>query len=61
MTALTKKAATSRRTNGGGERAVVYRGIKILPVPGKRSPTAKAIQEALRLESKSTRGDPART
>jgi hypothetical protein len=38
-----------------------YRGIKIAPMSGKRSATAKAIRDALRIKSEqTTRGKPAR-
>lgn len=30
------------------ERAVIYHGIKILPIVGKRSPVAEAIRQALK-------------
>lgn len=29
------------------DRPFIYRGIKILPIPGKRSPVARAIRDAL--------------
>jgi len=48
-----KKKATPKRPSKGGERTVVYRGIKILPIYGRRpSATALAIRDALRLKFK---------
>ncbi|MDB6102663.1 MAG: hypothetical protein JWO52_2662 [Gammaproteobacteria bacterium] len=41
------------------ERAVVYRGIKIAPISGKRSATAQAIRDALRTKSEQSRAEPA--
>ncbi len=38
---------------------VVYHGIKIAPIAGKRSPTAEAIRDALRTKSESARAKPA--
>lgn len=42
------------------ERTVIYRGIKIPPISGKRSPTALAIRDAFQTELKQRRGKPAR-
>ena len=42
------------------ERTVVYRGIKIPPMSGRRSATARAIRDALRTKSEHLRGEPAR-
>ena len=44
---------------GKAEREVVYRGIKIAPITGKRSAIAKAIRDALRARSEESRGEPA--
>lgn len=41
------------------ERTVIYRGIKIAPMSGKRSATATAIRDALRVKSERARGEPA--
>jgi hypothetical protein len=58
MVKATKK--TSRiRSSAKSERTVVYRGIKIAPISGKRSATAKALRDALRSQSEQSRGEPA--
>jgi hypothetical protein len=58
MSMQAKKAERSRDSDRS-ERTVVYRGIKIAPMSGKRSATAKAIRDALRTKSEQTRGEPA--
>jgi len=58
MASLAKKAVRTRRS-ADPERTVVYHGIKIPPMMGKRSATAKAIRDALRRKSEQTRGKPA--
>lgn len=40
------KRAGPKRSSTAVERAVVYRGIKILPIYGRRSATAKALRDA---------------
>lgn len=60
MATNAKKVTTARRSAPSVERPVVYHGIKIAPIPGKRSPTAKAIRDALRIQSESVRGEPSR-
>jgi hypothetical protein len=48
-----KKKAAPKRSSTRGERTVVYRGIKILPIYGRRpSATALAIRDALGMKSK---------
>ena len=42
------------------ERAVVYHGIKIEPMGGKRSAVARYLREALKSKSEKSRGEPAR-
>jgi hypothetical protein len=39
------------------ERTVVYRGIKIAPISGKRSATSRAIRDALQTKVERVRGD----
>jgi hypothetical protein len=46
--AATNKKALSQRRSAPAERAVVYRGIKIAPMSGKRSPLARDIRDGLR-------------
>jgi hypothetical protein len=58
MATRAKKNGRSPRS-AAAERPVVYRGIKIAPMSGKCSPTAKAIRDALRARSEQTRGEPA--
>jgi hypothetical protein len=38
------------------ERPVIYRGIKIEPIAGKRSPIARAIRDGLRTKSEKSLG-----
>jgi hypothetical protein len=54
------KKAGSRRQDSR-KRAVLYRGVKIIPKTGKRSPIARIIRDGLRKKSQSqmTCGDPA--
>jgi hypothetical protein len=47
MATQAKKAVRSRRI-GGIDRTVVYRGIKIAPLSGKRSKLAQTLREALK-------------
>jgi hypothetical protein len=58
MATRAKKTGRSPRS-ATAERTVIYRGIKIAPMSGKRSATAKAIRDALRTKSEQTRGEPA--
>lgn len=48
-----------RRSTTAPERTVVYRGIKIAPLSGKRSETSRVLREALRTRSGQPRGEPA--
>jgi hypothetical protein len=59
MTTMAKKASIARRSAPAVERPVVYHGIKIAPIAGKRSPIAQAIRDALRTKSESAHGEPA--
>lgn len=59
MATSAKKANHPRRSASAAERPVVYHGIKIAPIAGKRSPVAEAIRDALRTKSESARGEPA--
>lgn len=53
---VTAEKKTSRaRSSASTQHALVYRGIKIAPISGKRSPTAEAIREALRTTSEHSR------
>lgn len=54
--AKTVKRAGPKRSSTKFERPVVYRGIKILPIYGRRSATAEAIRDALRTKSEHSRG-----
>ncbi len=56
---MMKKVTSDRRSTREAERMVVYHGIKIAPIAGKRSPTAEAIRDALRTKSESARAKPA--
>jgi hypothetical protein len=55
----TVKSAGPKRSSMNFERTVLYRGIKILPIKGRRSATAQAIRDALRTKSEHPRGEPA--
>jgi hypothetical protein len=57
MSIRAKQAATTRRSTSAAERPVVYHGIKIAPIAGRRSPVALAIRDALRAKSESAGGD----
>jgi hypothetical protein len=60
MATRAKKTGHALRS-ATAERTVIYRGIKIAPMSGKRSATANAIRDALRTKSEqTTRGKPAR-
>jgi hypothetical protein len=57
MTNTAKKKVQSRRS-ASVEQPVLYRGIKIAPMPGTRSPLAKAIRDGLRtMKSGQPRGE----
>jgi hypothetical protein len=60
MTTTEKKAVPARRS-AQAERNVIYRGIKIAPMTGKRSAIAQAIREGLQTNSGKSRGDPVKT
>lgn len=60
MTTTVKRVASARRS-APAERAVVYRGIKIAPMNGKRSEIAQAIRDGLRTNSEKQRGEPGKT
>jgi hypothetical protein len=45
------------RSSGSSEGTVVYPGIKIAPISGKRSATAQAIRDALRAKAERLRGE----
>lgn len=56
--ATTAKKRVRPRRPAVPERTVVYRGIKIAPMTGKRSPLAQAIRDGLRTKSKRSHGEP---
>ena len=58
MATAKKKKAPSRRS-GASKRAVLYRGVKIIPKTGKRSPIAKVIRDGLRTKSEQSHGETA--
>ncbi len=59
MVTETKKKLRSRRSDAS-KQAVLYRGVRIIPKTGKRSPIAKVIRDGLRTESERSRGETAR-
>jgi len=59
MASKAKKTMRTRRS-AATEPTIVYRGIKIAPVSGRRSATAEAIRDALRTKSEQTRREPGR-
>jgi hypothetical protein len=48
------KRKTAVRRAGRGERDVYYRGIRIAPIGGRRSPLARLIRDALRARHEET-------
>ena len=56
MTTQAKKPQRGRTTSRA-ERTLVYRGIKIAPLAGKRSATAKALREALQTKTEQGLGE----
>ncbi|PLR08052.1 hypothetical protein CFHF_20990 [Caulobacter flavus] len=50
-----KKSTTRKAGSTQRERPIVYRGIKIQPMLGERSPLAKSIREGFRAMSDTTR------
>jgi hypothetical protein len=55
---VTTKLKKARKTRSSSlERPVIYRGIKIAPMSGKRSATAQAIRDALRTKSEQSRAN----
>lgn len=59
LMATTAKKKTRARRSAPAEKAFVYRGIKIPPANGRRSPLAQAILDDLRKMSERSRGEPA--
>jgi hypothetical protein len=59
MTANAKKSGRAS-SDCAKERPVVYRGIRIDPIPGKRSAVAQTLRDALRTKAEQPRGEPAR-
>jgi hypothetical protein len=57
--ATTAQRKTRTRRSGPVEKAFVYRGIKIPPAIGRRSPLAQAIRDDLRKMSEQSHGEPA--
>jgi hypothetical protein len=57
MVATAKKTDRSSRSEPA-ERTVIYRGIKIEPVYGKRSPLARAIRDGFRAMAERSRDEP---
>lgn len=47
------------RTAAPTEPTVVYHGIKIAPITGKRSAASRSLRDALKLKSEQLRGTPA--
>jgi hypothetical protein len=54
------KKSARKRSLAMFDRPIVYRGIKIPPIPGRRSATAQAIRDAFWAQSEQLRGKPAR-
>jgi hypothetical protein len=53
--ATSAKKTSRARSSAKTEPTVIYRGIKIAPISGKRSPTAEAIRDALRAKYEHSR------
>jgi hypothetical protein len=58
MTTMAKKKTRTRRASQP-DRTVVYHGIKIASMTGRRSPLAQAIREGFRSNAERSRGEPA--
>jgi hypothetical protein len=56
MATATKKKAGTRRPEAP-KGALVYRGVKIVPKTGKRSPIARVIRDGLRTKSEQSHGE----
>lgn len=56
--ATTAKKSTRGRRADPGEEAFVYRGIKIQPVTGRRSPLSRALRDEIRMLAAQSRGEP---
>ncbi|OYY72019.1 hypothetical protein [Sphingomonas sp. 28-63-12] len=56
--ATTAKKKTRARRSAPAEKAFVYRGIKIPPATGRRSPLAQAILDDLRKMYEQPHGEP---
>jgi hypothetical protein len=54
------KKSVRKQSSTMFDRPIVYRGIKIPPIAGRRSATAQAIRDAFRTQSEQLRGKPAR-
>lgn len=59
LMAKPKAKTRIRRSTTAPERVVVYRGIKIAPLGGKRSATSRVLREALRTSGQPN-GEPVR-
>jgi len=55
--ATTAKKTTRARRVAPAEKAFVYRGIKIQPVTGRRSPLSKALRDEIRKLAEQKRGE----
>lgn len=55
---MAKKKTRTRRASQP-DRTVVYHGIKIASMTGRRSPLAQAIREGFRSNAERSRGEPA--
>lgn len=56
MTTIAAKKIRPPPRSEAAERTVIYRGIKIAPIVGQRSPLAKTIRDGLRTQSEQSRG-----
>ena len=58
--ATVSKKVLRKHPARSAERTVVYRGIKIAPMTGKRSKLAKTLRDALQAKSEKPSGQPVR-
>lgn len=58
MATAKKKTATAQRSRPTADRTIVYQGIKIPPIAGKRSPLSAVIREALFANARINGDDP---
>lgn len=54
---MAARKTTRARRRSQAERPVIYHGIKIMPLPGQRSPLAEAIRDGFRKNAAAARAE----